>query len=124
ERVQQLDERACQLNRGRLVGNAYLERPEARVRSDIPPEAGIAVGQSKLDEPLDERLPLRVGSEVRRGCRTRELREHCGTTRGQARLLAAEKRRVGREREKERQPGEHAFERLHALVQLAVSRRR
>src|SRR4051794_14509057 len=40
EIVEEADERRRLLGGGRLVGCADLERPELRMRADVPPEAG------------------------------------------------------------------------------------
>ena len=116
ERLQQGGEGGGVLDRGRLVGRAHLERAEARVRPDVPPEARVAVGEADSDEALDERLPLRVGAEDRRRRSAGQLREHLGPRRGEARLLARQVGRVRRQREHERQPGQDALQRAHALL--------
>src|SRR3712207_7529788 len=48
----------CSRNGRRLVGHADLERAEARVRPDVPPDARVVGRDTKRDEPLDPRLPL------------------------------------------------------------------
>src|SRR5207244_12496137 len=68
ECLQERCEGAGQLDRGRLVRDADLERAKARVRPNVPPEAGVAVREPEPDEALDERLTRRVGAEVR--CRS------------------------------------------------------
>ena len=67
ERLEERDERAGQLHRRRLVGHPQLERPEARVRPDVPPEAPCSRAASPSDdELLDVALPLVVRGERRR----------------------------------------------------------
>ena len=86
------------------------------MRPNVPPEAGVAVREPEPDEALDERLPLRVGAEVRRRSGPGQLGQHLGPVRREAGFLSAEERRVRREREQYRQPGEHPLEREHALL--------
>ena len=114
QRLQQRRERAGQLDRRGLVGRADLQRAEARVRPDVPPEARVAVGEPQPDEALDERLPFLIGAEDRWRRRPWQLRQHLGAARDQAGLFAREEGRVRRERKYNRQPREHAFERDHA----------
>ena len=59
ERPEQRDERGRPRRRGRLVGDPELERAEARMRADVPPERGVVGGQAERDEPFDVPLPLR-----------------------------------------------------------------
>src|SRR5262245_66571971 len=45
---------------GRLVGHPDLERPERRVRPDVPPEARVVGPDAEPREAVDARLPVLV----------------------------------------------------------------
>ena len=97
--------------------------PKRRVRPDVPPVAGRVGRDAELREPLDVRLPARVGAERGRRAAPRQLGEHRRAARHQPRLLAREVRRVRREREHDRQPGQDALERAVAARRRPASRR-
>ena len=115
-RLQERRERPRRLEPCRLVGDPDLERAEARMRTHVPPDTGDLVGEAELDEALDEPLPVRVAGEDRRRGASRQEREGLGARRAQARVLTRDVRRVGRERENERQPGQDGLERRHARL--------
>ena len=83
---------------------------------DVPPEPRVVGADAEPHEVVDERLPLLVGRERGRSAAPGQLCEHLGTVRLHAGLLAREIRRVGREREHDRQPRQDAFERVEARL--------
>src|SRR6266540_1654205 len=90
--AQQLHERGRALKRGRLVRGANLERSEAWVRTDVPPEARVVLRHPGCRHPLDERLPLRVIAEGRGRPVPGQKAEHLGADRQHPRLAALEVR--------------------------------
>src|SRR6266511_2299970 len=113
---QQPDEGARPLERRRLVGRANLERPELRVRTNVPPEARVRARQPGRDHALDEGFPLRVGADRRRGAGARQEAEHLCADGEHPRFLTREVRRVRGEREHERQPGQDRLQHAKAVV--------
>ena len=71
------DEERGALERRRLVGDADLERAEARMRPHVPPDARVVRDHAELDEPLDPGLPRVVRAEDRRRARARQLARGC-----------------------------------------------
>ena len=93
------------LGRGHLrVADPHLDRAEREVRADRPPHLGVLDDRAGADEEVDvvgERLPAaeRIGNAAARKALGEDLR-----ARGvQARVAAVEERRVGRDREQQRQ---------------------
>ena len=103
-------------------GIAHLERPELRVRTHVPPDARVVLGDAERDEPLDPRLPLGVRRERRRRAGARQLGEHRRAVRRHAGQLAGEPGRVRREREHDRQPRQDRLEAAPALLRATASR--
>src|SRR5207302_1891951 len=64
---------------GRLVGHAYLERAEPRVRACVPPDTRVVRHDAEPDEPLDPRFPGVVAAERGRCAAARELGEDQGS---------------------------------------------
>src|SRR4029077_17989083 len=66
QRLQQRAEGHRNVEARGLVRHANLERSEARMRSDVPPETCVVVRERDPDQPLDKGLPRAVRTERRR----------------------------------------------------------
>src|SRR5207247_3839070 len=73
ERLEDGREGSGQRHGRRLVRRPNLERAEARMRTDVPPEARVAVSEPEALKALHERFPLRVRGERRRRGSARQL---------------------------------------------------
>ena len=104
--VDEVDERRGSLERRRLVRYAHLECPETGMRSYVPPEARVVRRETGCRHALDEPLPVGIRLQGRRRTATRKKREHLGANRQHPRLTPFEVRRVRRQRQHEREPGE------------------
>src|SRR5204862_6642056 len=84
------------------------------VRTDVPPEHRVVARQPGADKAFDERLPLVVLAKPWGRAASRQLREDLGPIGGEPGLAADEVRRVRRDREQDREPGEDRLEAVHA----------
>src|SRR5262249_20308377 len=91
-----LDERAN-------IGNAHLERGEARRRTQVPPDLGGVLDQSGADEKLDGAFIFTIARKLMRDAGARQLVEHREPVGFEPGLDALPERRGGREREQMRQ---------------------
>src|SRR6185312_11937146 len=76
-----------------------LDRPEARVQTDVPPDVRVVRDAAGLLELADDLGVVGVVAEARRGTRAREGREDHLPARREPGRLAAPEGRAGRERE-------------------------
>ena len=116
EVAKELDERRADLERGRLVRHPDLERAEARVRPNVPPELRVVGGDAGSDEASDPPLPPGVGAEDRRRAAAWQLREDLGAVRRETGQATAQIRRVSRQRQHQRHPGQDRLERPQAVL--------
>src|SRR5262249_36523239 len=78
---------------------------------DVPPKARVVVREPEADQPLDERLPRRVGAEGGGSAGTRKLCQDLRAVRREPGRPPGKVGRVRRDREHEREPGKNRFER-------------
>src|SRR6185295_2175762 len=76
ERADVTHERRGTLDGRRLVGSADLQGSEARMQTDVPPEARVIARHVGLGHPFDEALPLGVVAEGGRRTMAREQTQH------------------------------------------------
>ena len=94
------------------------------MRADVPPDARVILDHAEPREALDPTPPTpayepNAGGALARG----SSRQHGRAARSEARLAPADVRRVRRQREHEREPGQHALERSVAGLGGRTSRR-
>ena len=87
------------------VHRADLDRAEPWMGSHVVPEVGVVLDRAAVDERLHARLEVLPAVEARRQPDARERAEDRHAAGGQARLLAAPQRRVGRQRDQQRHIG-------------------
>ena len=114
ERSQQVRDERRALERGRLVGDADLERAEPRVRADVPPDARVILDHAELDEVLDPCLPLGVVLELRAARRRAAAPRGC--RRGSRASRSSRRRRTASSTESASTTGKPRQHRLEALV--------
>src|SRR4029079_15620175 len=98
------------------VADANLDRPEARVQTDVPPDVRVVRDAAGLLELADDLGVVGVVAEARRGSRAREGREDHLPARREAGRLAAREGRAGGEREQRREVREQAVDDLDRLL--------